>query len=191
MRKYWSLEDTLSGYLLDELLFCSRSNLNYFSNTSCPIQCVSRSNPFWNAASIGFARQASGYVVSVLNGSRTNGAMANTSTFYKYELPELNSNRVTHVKVLLLHTPDEPKYETCKKPKSLAQLEKTLKEKNIAYSCEDNPEDILMLMCFQNPLSNECQSIKYLINSSTRISFSVNYFYSSILSVLIVLFKFA
>jgi len=124
---------------------------------------------FWNAASKNFARKAKGFVNVVLNGSRSIGAISNRSTFVNYELTELNKDKITQVKVLLLHAPDQPKHETCKEPKSLLYLEKILKEKEIDYSCEDNPDNILLLLCFYDPFSKECQAIKYLLNNSTSL----------------------
>jgi hypothetical protein len=161
------------------LRFCSAPNQNFFSNTSCQVECVTQNNPFWNAASIDFASRASGHAIAVLNGSRKIGAYSNWSTFFKYEVPNLESGKLKEVKVLLLHTPDQEKYETCKNPKTLQILETTLNEKNIKYSCEDNPNNIILLMCFQNPLSRECQAIKYAFNgSNSKSKFLKNYSYA-------------
>ena len=182
-RQYWSLEDTFSGYLLNELKFCSNSALNGFNYDSCPIDCVTRNSMFWNAASADFAKKASGYINVILNGTRTIGALSNTSTFLNYELPNFSSSNVKQVKVLLLHSPDQQKYETCSAPKSLVTLSNLLKQKNIDYACEDNPTDILLLMCFYDPFSKECQAIKYLLNSS-RSYLKFNY------SILLFIFLF-
>ena len=109
---------------------------------------------------------ASGYIKIVLNGTRPIGAISNTSTFFLHELPNLDANKVKQLTVFLLHNPSKDKYETCKHPKSLSLLENALKAKNITYACEDNPDEVLFLMCFYDPYSKECQAIKYLINSS-------------------------
>ncbi len=105
----------------------------------------------------------------VLNGSRSFGAISNRSTFVNYELTELTKEKISQVKVLLLHAPDQPKHETCKEPKSLVYLENILREKEIGYSCEDNPENILLLMCFYDPFSKECQAIRYLLNDAASL----------------------
>lgn len=161
---YWSLEDTLSGYLLNKLIFCSEKNLQKFNEKSCPNECVKTNNSYWYAASKYFAQKVRGQVTVVLNGTRTIGAVSNTSTFLNYELPNFKKNNVKLVRVILLHRLGTEKYETCNEPKSLHKLESILMERNIRYECQDNPKYIIGLFCFQNPMSKECQSIKYLIN---------------------------
>lgn len=158
---YWSLEDTLSGYLLNELTFCSTNkSRKFFSNESCPQDCVTRNSPFWNAASIDFAKKASGNVYIMLNGTRKYGAVLNTSTFFKHELPYLHSDKIKRLTVFLMHTPGQEKHETCNKPKTLNILSNILLEKNITYVCEENLERTTFLLCFYNPQSNECQRLK-------------------------------
>lgn len=105
----------------------------------------------------------------MLNGTRTQGAISNTSTFFRHELPQLYSFNVKRIKVVLLHQPGVDKYETCEKPKTLTVLKAELEKKGIEYVCEDNPDEVLLLMCFQNPSSKECQRIQSLINSSSSI----------------------
>ena len=165
----WTLEDTLSGYLLNQLLFCSSSGSTNLAYTSCPAGCVTRANPFWNAASLDFAKRASGYISIMLNGSRTAGAIFNGSTFFLYELPNLDSSRVKQLTVVLLHSPDQAVYETCYSPKTLGILEDAMAAKNIAYKCVDDPIDVVYLMCFYQPDSKQCQSIQ---KSSNYTSFS-------------------
>ncbi len=125
----------------------------------------------------------------VLNGSRSIGAISNRSTFVNYELTELKKEKVIQVKVLLLHVPDQPKHETCKEPKSLVYLENILREREIDYSCEDNPENILLLMCFYDPFSKECQAIKYLL-SNTASSFKFSYIHLFFIISMEVMFQF-
>ncbi len=161
--------------------FCSSDAAIDFSFDSCPVDCVRRNAPFWNAASVDFAKKASGYIKIVLNGTRSIGAISNTSTFFLQELPNIDSNKVKQLTVFLLHTPNQEKYETCAKPKTLTILKSALAAKNITYVCQDNPDEILFLMCFYDPLSKECQAIKYLINSSR------NFFIGNFLNISILL----
>jgi hypothetical protein len=109
----------------------------------------------------------------VLNGSRSIGAISNTSTFFRYEVPNL-TNKVKKLTVMLLKNPDSSVYETCEKGHSLNLLKKELDKKNITYECIDNPKEILFYMCFQDPLSKECQSVSFSINSSSK--FQSRYF---------------
>ena len=131
-----------------------------------------RNNPFWQAASVDFARRAVGEVLVVLNGTRNYGAIANYSFFVKYELPQFSAERIHKVKVLLLHTPGSPKYETCQSPSTLLYLQSALAEKAIEYECEDNFQDTLLLMCIYDPSSVECESIKSMIVSVASAFFS-------------------
>jgi hypothetical protein len=105
-RHYWSLEDTLSGYLINQLDFCSKLGSDDFSFDSCSMNCMPDAKlSYWQAASIFFAQNAKGSVLVVLNGTRTYGAISKRSFFVNYELPQLSADRVKRVKVLLLFTP--------------------------------------------------------------------------------------
>ena len=123
---------------------------------------------FWNAASLNFAKESSGFVTVILNGTRTIGAIANTSTFLNYELPQFEPNRINKVVVYLLIAPGTTVYETCQNRKSLRILEDKLSAKNISFVCVDNPEEIVYFMCFQSPMSSECDFVKNSINGASR-----------------------
>jgi hypothetical protein len=166
--------------LLNELITCSSANSTSFSD-NCPESCIKFSNPYWNAASRDFARKAKGNAMIVLNGTRTSGAISINSTFLNYELPELNSQNLKQLKVLLLHTPSEPKFETCRQPKTLKILEEELNQKNVTYLCEDNPGEIVFLLCFVNPFSKECQAVQYLLNNSFNLRSNISVALSSFL----------
>jgi len=162
------LEDTFNGYLLDDLTFCKSSTGSLIYNASCVSDCAFRT--YWNAASKNFATKASGHVTAVLNGSRSTGAITKTSTFYTYELPYLNVQKVRKFTVLLLATPGAPVAETCKSGRSILELQKNLAAKNITFECIDNPKTILFYMCFADPMSKECQTIKFSINSASKLT---------------------
>lgn len=166
--KYWSLEDTFSGYLLNTLSFCSNNGSDSFNNDECPWMCGTVNNAYWNAASKYFAQKATGDVTVILNGIREIGAYDAIGTFANYELPYFNSSSVTSVKVVLLHKPGEIKYETCNDPKTLIQLKDIVSKKSIRYECEDDPKNIIALFCFTDPQSKECQSILSSLNNSYR-----------------------
>lgn len=171
--KFWTLEDTLSGYLLNNLQFCSRQDLTDFDMVSCQFSCGIINVSYWNAASMFFARKAHGHVTVVLNGTRTAGAIAPWSTFYNYELPWLNSSSVSSLKVILLNKLGAEPHETCEKPASLRILMDSLAQKGIKYECEDNPNDIIALFCFHDPLSKECLAIKFNLNSAHSNKYNI------------------
>ena len=181
------MEDTFAGYLLNELTFCSASNLTDFSKTDCPLNCGLRNMSFWNAASLNFAKKSSGFVTVILNGTRTIGAIANTSTFLNYELPQFESDRINEVVVYLLIAPGTTAYETCTNRKSLKILESRLAAKNISFSCVDNPEEIVYFMCFQSPLTKECDYIKSTVNGSSELAVTLRPLLLTILAILALL----
>ena len=162
------MEDVLSGFLFDRTVFCSSENLDQFNNNSCPYECIFANNVFWNAASLNFAKKASGFVTVVLNGTRSFGAVSNQSTFVKYELPAFDSRSINLVNVFLLHQPGAVKYETCSNPKTLVYLMNELNKKNITYKCVEDPKNIIGFFCFQNAFSKECKSIKFLFNKTCK-----------------------
>lgn len=157
-----SLENTLLGYIADELQFCSAQNQSWLT-ADCPDECVKWNNPFWNAASINLARHAAGKAVVVLNATqRRNGAISNRSTFMKYEVPNLVAGKLTELKVVLVSEPGEETFETCDRPKTLVHLQNILREKNIRYSCQDYALDLIdsrLFICFRQPDINGCQQI--------------------------------
>jgi len=163
--------------------FCSSNGVTDFTYDSCPVDCVTRNAPFWNAASADFAKKASGYIKIILNGTRSIGAISNTSTFFLQELPNLDSSNVKQLTVFLLHSPNQQKFETCANPRTLTILKNALAEKNITYVCEDNPDQVLFLMCFYDPFSKECQAIKYLINSSGILGGHFLFIFTGVLSI--------
>ncbi len=151
----------MSGFLLDKISFCSQKGSNTFDTESCPFKCSRVDNTYWNAASRNFAAKARGEITVVLNGTRTIGALSKESTFLKYELPEFTFPNISYVKIILLHALGKPKYETCNRPKTLQILFDILESKKIPYECDDNPNNIIALFCFQDPFSKECQAIKF------------------------------
>jgi len=188
VRSYWSLEDSFTGYLLNEFNFCSSQSINTFAFDSCPRSCVTSNNPFWNAASSNFAKRATGDAIVVMNGTRSFGALSNTSTFFNYELSKLSFPPVRQLKVYLVHVPGQTKYETCKEPKTLITLKSILESKQINYVCEDNPENIIFSMCFMDASSKECQAVKAALMPNNSIS--INQLSKSLLAMVSIFYLF-
>lgn len=166
--------------------FCSDKNEAGFVETSCPRSCVTRDNPLWNAMSIQQAMKTKGHVQVLLSGTRKSGAFPSYSTFYRYELPYLDSKEVKSVKVLLICEPGQLKHETCKAPKTLKELKAKLEAKNIAYECEDNPEEILKLICLKTPEASECKA-QYKLSGTTQAKSHNKLIFFTISSMLILL----
>ena len=164
------------GFLINDLVFCVDSQSFDYNNPNC--KGTIEYKTFWNAASTWFAKKARGTALVLLN-ANFKTAVYNGSTFYKYELPYINIDRL---KVLLISTPDVVRYETCVAGKSLISLQEYLLSKNIQYECIENSSEITFFMCFKYPKAKECQDI--LLNSS-------NFFTNHFLNPKIVFFLFS
>ncbi|XP_054855719.1 ADP-ribosyl cyclase/cyclic ADP-ribose hydrolase 1-like isoform X2 [Eublepharis macularius] len=105
-----TLEDTLLGYIADDITWCGSSDLGINYN-SCPKRNECESNPssmYWKMASKMFAEAACGTVQVMLNGSIDNGAFRNDSIFGSVEILNLNPDKVSAVQVWLMHDIEGP-----------------------------------------------------------------------------------
>jgi ADP-ribosyl cyclase 1 len=163
----YSLENTLAGYLLDELTFCSIEGYNDFLYNICPIDSGLKINvPYWHAAAYNFALKAKGEITIILNGTNENGALDLNSIFSTYQLPYFHADKVNSVKILILLAPGQIKYETCLYKRTVQVLTNELNRKNIRFTCIDDAKQIVDAICPENSqLANECLTVKYLLRS--------------------------
>lgn len=156
------MEDTLTGYVADEQKWCSSAGSTIIDEKSCPVDCVVKNNSFWVAASIDFAKKASGRVTALVNATKAReGAASARSIFMTYEVPNMNPTQVTEVRVVLIAPPGVEKYETCAKPVTLTNLKKLLDTKKIKYSCLDDTMDgydTRLMLCYLNPNTAKCKA---------------------------------
>ncbi|CAF1101961.1 unnamed protein product [Rotaria sordida] len=168
---YITLEDTLAAVMLNQLTWCGKANDSIgFDYVNCPGAC--EENPwsdvaFWGLASKTFAESVTGEVHVVLNGSRdaTDLAFRTDSFFAKFELPNFRRDQqfnVIRVNVLLLHSPDIPIREKCGE-KSLLILEDLVRQRGFDYTCEDDPDALLMIMCGNEYNARECQVARRIL----------------------------
>lgn len=189
---YSTLEDTLIGYIADELQFCSaRNESTWVRGRNCPDECVTRNNPFWTAASINFAKRARGRAMVMLNATRARGgAVSNRSTFARYELPAALG--IKELRVVLVGEPDEDesiRFESCNRPQTLQNVQAHLQQNNIRYVCHDDFVDALdtrIIGCIRKPFSEFC---RLAFNNSISISFSLYSFIFSLHFVVVVVFN--
>ncbi|XP_075922478.1 ADP-ribosyl cyclase/cyclic ADP-ribose hydrolase 2-like isoform X2 [Petromyzon marinus] len=123
-----TLEDSLAGYIANNLNWCPIAGNPDLDYTSCPgySECDNNAvKSFWIMASKSFAQNVRGVVRVMLNGSREGGA------FY--------SGR-----------------ESCGVG-SVAHLEARLKEHGFKYSCFDNCKSVLHMQCVDLPNIPICQ----------------------------------
>lgn len=169
--RYVTLEDTLIGYMVDGLVWCGQSidpGINY---TRCPSwdDCPSEaSEAFWAAASKTFAQSAQGRVTVMLDGSNANQPAYRTNSFFgKHELPNLNRQLVTQVDVLLTHPLDITPAENCSTG-SLVSLKQDVTSRSFAFTCEDDPDAILHLLCVDDSSDRACQFASKSLYSGRR-----------------------
>jgi len=171
---FWTLEDTLWGYLFNSLSFCG-ANLDQqqltgavFNYTWCPTYGNNGSSvSYWNAASKFFAQHASHDITMVARATMRNGqpsyvyrspALGNyniaagifPSIFAVYELPNINPVGVTSFTIWLVPSPDLPQ-ENCGSPTSSTNaLMDDLVAKGISrsvISCINNPPAVEFSRC--------------------------------------------
>ncbi|BFZ14809.1 hypothetical protein BsWGS_17848 [Bradybaena similaris] len=159
-KRYVPIEDTLIGYVADNLIWCGQTSAPGINYTYCPAYrtCANESVfDFWVAASTWFASQAKGEAHVVLNGSIPGGqAYRRDSVFSLVELANLRSGIVTKLTVILVHDLEKPKVETCAS-QSLLDLKADTQAKNIQFACVENPPEVKYLLCADLPESPECK----------------------------------
>ncbi|XP_043930568.1 ADP-ribosyl cyclase/cyclic ADP-ribose hydrolase 1-like [Protopterus annectens] len=164
--EYVTMEDTLSGYLVNNLVWCGRTNggdgINY---ERCPAYDDCADSPiksFWFAASKYFVDAASGPVTVMLSGS-ADKAFRKDSVFRLLELPVLASKAMPPpINIWVADNIEGPDKESCGKG-TVAELEEYLKNKKIKYTCTDNPRAMILLQCAAHPNNSKCKDF-YRIN---------------------------
>ncbi|CAC5377264.1 CD38 [Mytilus coruscus] len=183
--KYYTISDTLTGYLFDNIEWCGNSSehdgIEKYPST-CPgyelgPDCQkSAQSVFWKTASLFYARHAYGDVHVMLNAS-ISPAFPTDSYFGNYELPNINGTKVKKATILMVHHLDDPVLETCSS-ESIKNLQAHFTEKDISPSCIDNPRDVQMLMCSENSSNSNCR-----IPSGANRSMMTPYFIFQILCI--------
>ncbi|XP_070538266.1 ADP-ribosyl cyclase/cyclic ADP-ribose hydrolase-like [Ptychodera flava] len=110
---YTTLENTLIGNMLDKVdTWCGKYDDQGINYVQCPDRnyCMrplsTAKCAFWIKASIEFAQLATGQVQVLLDGAKKNGdpAYDSDSFFSRYELPHLNTEKVTMVNILVMYS---------------------------------------------------------------------------------------
>lgn len=145
---FWTLEDTLLGFVMDGLTWCGKEGNNETFTTGCPGWTECDNNPvrsFWNRASAAFADAACGNVTAMLNGSITT-PFSPTSTFATVEVKRFNSTRMNGLNVVLVTKDND--VTTCE-DHSLKNLKADLDPK-LMYSCKVVPKAVIQ-RCISDP----------------------------------------
>uniref|UniRef100_A0A8C9Y4B2 ADP-ribosyl cyclase/cyclic ADP-ribose hydrolase n=1 Tax=Sander lucioperca TaxID=283035 RepID=A0A8C9Y4B2_SANLU len=145
VRHFWTLEDTLAGYMFNDLIWCGQEEDSGFDFSSCPEWSACRNHPvysLWRQASQNFAEMACGNITVLLNGSIVN-AFSRKSMFGSVELDSLKPHRVNYVNI---------KYPGVTQ---IIFLHRTL----------------MILQCIQNPQQSSCQTCANSLSHRKSLTF--------------------
>ncbi|XP_071798780.1 ADP-ribosyl cyclase/cyclic ADP-ribose hydrolase-like [Asterias amurensis] len=160
-----TLEDTMLGYMANGLQWCSSTDkrstgLNF---DECPNWweegCQVASTAFYSGTSDAIARQATGVITVMLDGSRTDGAFRNDSYFNLHEFPNLVPSQVSRADVIIVKPFDKPLFETCGVG-SVAYLESLFKAKGIQFTCTDEDNRAFHIQCSHDPTNELCERMQ-------------------------------
>ncbi|XP_061777637.1 ADP-ribosyl cyclase/cyclic ADP-ribose hydrolase 1 isoform X2 [Nerophis ophidion] len=159
VRGFWTLEDTLVGYMFNDLIWCGQQEDADFDFGSCPQWSACLDHPvhsLWRQASKDFAETACGNITVLLNGS-IDDAFNKNSMFGSVELDGLNPHRVNYVNVKVVTNLDGPFIESCHQG-SVVDLIHILQSRGFRWTCSDNDQILMILQCVQNPEHPSCRT---------------------------------
>uniref|UniRef100_A0A8C5KCQ4 ADP-ribosyl cyclase/cyclic ADP-ribose hydrolase 1 n=1 Tax=Jaculus jaculus TaxID=51337 RepID=A0A8C5KCQ4_JACJA len=137
----FTLEDTLLGYIADDLTWCGDPSTSEVNEQSCPHwkkdNCPNNAaSVFWKVVSQKFAEAACGVVQVMLNGSLSEPFYRN-STFGSVELLNLNPRKVHTLQAWVMHDIGGATSNSCS-GSSLNELKLIAMSRNITFVCQDN-----------------------------------------------------
>lgn len=157
--KMFTLEDTLLGYIADDLRWCGDSSTSDMNYDSCPHWSENcPNNPvavFWNVISQKFAEDACGVVQVMLNGSLSEPFYRN-STFGSVEVFNLDPNKVHKLQAWVMHDIKGTSSNACSSP-SINELKSIVNKRNMVFACQDNYRPVRFLQCVKNPEHPSCR----------------------------------
>ncbi|KAM9826880.1 ADP-ribosyl cyclase/cyclic ADP-ribose hydrolase 1-like [Neosynchiropus ocellatus] len=156
---FWTLEDTLVGYLFNDLVWCGRDDDLGFDFRSCPQWSACAHHPvfsLWRLASQKFAEAACGNITVLLNGS-IGQAFDRYSIFGSVELESLNPERVNYVNIKVVTNLGGPSVESCGQG-SIVDLIQILKFRGFRWTCTDHDPSLVILQCVQEPTHPACRT---------------------------------
>ncbi|XP_029440250.1 ADP-ribosyl cyclase/cyclic ADP-ribose hydrolase 2-like [Rhinatrema bivittatum] len=160
--RYMTLGDILTGWIVDDLNWCGKPSDSGIDYVSCPTTEECEQNPvesFWRIASMtirySYAKQSSGVIRTMLNGSATGGAFPIKSFFADYELPNFQKSSVSHFEIWVMDDIEGTDLDSCGRG-SIKMLEDILISKGFNYTCTDNYRPVRALQCVDFPRHPEC-----------------------------------
>ncbi|XP_070539363.1 ADP-ribosyl cyclase/cyclic ADP-ribose hydrolase-like [Ptychodera flava] len=161
-RRSTVLDTTLPGYMINYLFFCgSTTDPSGMNMTVCPGEgeCgfgLGSIDAFWASASTYFAENARGISRIFMNSNRPGGAFhLDDSFFTEFELKTITKEAVSFFQITLITMLEEDPGDTCSSD-SIMELKRILDEKEIPYDCDENPRDVLHMLCIDNFKHEDC-----------------------------------
>ncbi|KAG7262630.1 hypothetical protein CRUP_007860 [Coryphaenoides rupestris] len=139
MEHVYTLEDTLVGYVFNQLVWCGHHQHTGFDFDSCPEWSTCPHHPvysLWRQASQNFAETACGNITVLLNGS-IHSAFNRNSMFGSVELNSLNPRVVEYINIKVVSNLQGP-FMTLK-----------------MLQCIQNPQDLSCQMCSTSLLQSQ------------------------------------
>ncbi|XP_062963491.1 ADP-ribosyl cyclase/cyclic ADP-ribose hydrolase 1 [Cynocephalus volans] len=157
----FTLEDTLLGYIADNLMWCGDASSSEMNYQSCPHwkkDCSNNPNSvFWKMVSQRFAEAACGVVQVMLNGSISK-TFNKDSIFGSLEIFKLQPEKVHTLQAWVMHTIEGVASDSCSSS-SINELKLILSQKNITFICQNDYRPARFVQCVKNPEHLRCRSI--------------------------------
>uniref|UniRef100_A0A8D0H577 ADP-ribosyl cyclase/cyclic ADP-ribose hydrolase n=1 Tax=Sphenodon punctatus TaxID=8508 RepID=A0A8D0H577_SPHPU len=163
-RRFMPLSDTLFGGFGDFLTWCGKAGSPGIDYNSCPRTEECEHNPvesFWRIASANYAKQSSGVINILLNGSATGGAYPVQGFFAVYELPNFQKEKISEIQIWVMDDVGGPDLESCGKG-SVQILENRLKALGYSHTCTDNYRSVRLLQCLDHLNHPDCAAVSLL-----------------------------
>ncbi|XP_068399298.1 ADP-ribosyl cyclase/cyclic ADP-ribose hydrolase 2 isoform X2 [Eschrichtius robustus] len=157
-RRFMPLCNVLYGVVGDFLSWCRQKNASGLDYQSCPTSEDCENNPvdsYWKSASIQYAKDSSGVIYVMLNGSEPTGAYPVKGFFADFEIPHLQKDKITCIEIWVMHEIGGSNVESCGEG-SVKILEERLKKMGFQYSCINDYKPVKLLQCVQHSTHPDC-----------------------------------
>uniref|UniRef100_A0A8C5LNU6 ADP-ribosyl cyclase/cyclic ADP-ribose hydrolase 1 n=1 Tax=Leptobrachium leishanense TaxID=445787 RepID=A0A8C5LNU6_9ANUR len=155
-----TLEDTFLGYLFNGLTWCGKTHSAGMDYKSCPAwdECENHTmSSFWKLASATHlvlpSRKPIPEVIPRRRGK--NITTKNILIFKSVEIPSMNPDLVSEVRLWLAHGIDGTQRSKCSSD-SLMELKGYIEKHGLGFSCVDNQRSVQLLQCIENPGAAAC-----------------------------------
>ncbi|XP_077333877.1 ADP-ribosyl cyclase/cyclic ADP-ribose hydrolase 2-like isoform X1 [Lithobates pipiens] len=176
-KRYMGLGDTLSGWVADDLNFCGSVTGTGIDYDSCPTTAECENNAeesFWRIASVAYAKESSGEIQILLNGSTPGGAFPVPSFLSEYEIPNFQDDKVTKINIWVMDDIGGVDVDSCGK-NSTAILESILMSRHFPYKCVDNYRPVKILQCVDFPDHPDCTTNRSAFTASSWMMMTISF----------------